>query len=177
MAHERIRVTHLERGCARLTGMQDIEIRAASASDAPELVEFNCEMARETEDIRLESSTVTAGVNNLLGRPERGFYVVADAGERLAGSLMVTNEWSDWRNGMFWWIQSVYVRPDYRRRGVYRSLYRYVEAMAAGHPEVCGFRLYVERDNRRAQKTYQSLGMEKTPYLIYEALARRGGAW
>lgn len=159
--------------------MQDIQIkpRPASAADVPELVEFNCGIARETEDIRLDPSIVTAGVNSLLERPERGFYVVADAGERLAGALMVTNEWSDWRNSMFWWIQSVYVRPDYRRRGVYRSLYRFVETMAADHPEVCGLRLYVERDNRRAQQTYQSLGMERTPYLVYEAPARRGGAW
>lgn len=151
--------------------MVDIQIRPAVAADGPELVQFNCEMARETEDLELDTAVVTAGVNALFERPERGFYVVADAGGALAGSLMVTNEWSDWRNGLFWWIQSVYVRPDYRRRGVYRSLYRHVESMAAAHPEVCGFRLYVERDNLRAQQTYRSLGMEQTPYLVYEALA------
>jgi len=154
--------------------MADIQIRPAVAADGPELVHFNCEMARETENLELDTAVVTAGVNALFERPERGFYVVADAGGTLAGSLMVTNEWSDWRNGLFWWIQSVYVRPDYRRRGVYRSLYRHVESTAADHPEVCGFRLYVERDNHRAQQTYRSLGMEQTPYLVYETHARRG---
>ena len=151
--------------------MPEIEIRPAEPGDAPELVQFNREMARETEDVHLDAGVVTAGVQALFERPERGFYVVADAGGELAGSLMVTHEWSDWRNGLFWWIQSVYVRPAYRRRGVYRSLYRYVEAMAKDHPEVCGFRLYVERDNHRARQTYRSLGMEQTPYLVYEALS------
>lgn len=156
--------------------MTEIKTRPAAAADAAELARFNCDMARETEDIRLEPDVVAAGVKALFEHPERGFYVVADAGRQLAGSLMVTNEWSDWRNGMFWWIQSVYVRPEYRRRGVYRSLYRFVESMAVAHPEICGFRLYVERDNERAQQTYRSLGMAQTPYLIYESLARRGDA-
>lgn len=156
--------------------MTEIEIRPATAADTAELAQFNCEMARETEDIRLDPGVVVAGVNGLFEHPERGFYVVADAGGELAGSLMVTNEWSDWRNGMFWWIQSVYVRPAYRRRGVYRSLYRHVETMAADHPEICGFRLYVERDNHRAQQTYRSLGMHETPYLLYEALTGRDSA-
>jgi ribosomal protein S18 acetylase RimI-like enzyme len=152
--------------------MQEIQIRSAVAADAPELVEFNREMARETENIELDPAVVTAGVEALFEHPERGFYVAAEAaGERLAGSLMVTSEWSDWRNGMFWWIQSVYVRPEFRRRGVYRALYRFVESMAADHAEVCGFRLYVEKDNHRAQRTYRSLGMHETPYLLYEALS------
>lgn len=150
----------------------EIEIRTAVVEDAPQLVGFNCAMARETEDIQLDPGVVTAGVNALFEHPERGFYVVADAGGRLAGSLMITNEWSDWRNGMFWWIQSVYVRPECRRRGVYRSLYRFVETMAGGDPEVCGFRLYVEQENHRAQQTYESLRMGRTRYLIYESLTR-----
>lgn len=153
--------------------MAEIEIRPAVAADAGELVRFNREMARETEALELDPGVVTPGVQALFERPERGFYVVADAGGELAGSLMVTSEWSDWRNGMFWWIQSVYVRPEYRRRGIYRSLYRHVETMAAAHPEVCGFRLYVERDNHRAQETYRSLGMRQTPYLLFEVLAGR----
>jgi ribosomal protein S18 acetylase RimI-like enzyme len=151
--------------------MTDIEIRPATVEDAAGLARFNCEMALETEDLALEPDVVAAGVRALFEHPERGFYVVADAGGEMAGALMVTNEWSDWRNGMFWWIQSVYVAPAYRRRGVYRSLYRFVEAMARNHPEVCGFRLYVERENSRAQQTYESLGMKRTPYLVYESLA------
>lgn len=151
--------------------MPAIQIRPAAVEDAAELVRFNCEMARETEELHLDPDLVEAGVRALFDRPERGFYVVADTGGTLAGSLMITNEWSDWRNGMFWWIQSVYVVPAYRRRGVYRSLYRFVAAMAREHPEVCGFRLYVEKENLRAQRTYDALGMTRTPYLVYESLA------
>ncbi|MFZ0485446.1 MAG: N-acetyltransferase [Arenicellales bacterium] len=155
--------------------MTEPEIRTASVDDAPQLIAFNCAMARETEDLELDPDTVTAGVRALFEYPERGFYVVADAGARLAGSLMVTTEWSDWRDGLFWWIQSVYVRPEHRRRGVYRALYRFVHDLAGKRPEVCGFRLYVEQDNRRAQKTYRSLGMNRTRYLVYEASTREPG--
>lgn len=133
-------------------------------------------MARETEDLELDPDTVTAGVRALFEHPERGFYVVADAGARLAGSLMITTEWSDWRNGLFWWIQSVYVRPEHRRRGVYRALYRFVRELAGKRTAVCGFRLYVEQDNNRAQETYRSLGMNRTRYLVYEASTREPGA-
>lgn len=153
--------------------MTQIRIRKASADDAPQLVDFNCAMARETENLALDRDVVEAGVRALFDQPGRGFYVVADAAERLAGSLMITNEWSDWRNGMIWWIQSVYVRPEYRRRGVYRSLYDFVQCLADETTEVCGFRLYVERENLRAQKTYRSLGMDRTRYLVYESMRHR----
>ncbi|MBS1270532.1 MAG: Mycothiol acetyltransferase [Gammaproteobacteria bacterium] len=148
--------------------MARFPIRNASIDDVRQLVQFNCAMAGETENIQLDTDVVTAGVAALFEHPERGFYVVADADGLLAGSLMITTEWSDWRNGVFWWLQSVYVRPEYRRRGVYRSLYQFVRSMSEQHPEICGFRLYVERDNRRAQQTYESLGMNQTPYLVYE---------
>jgi ribosomal protein S18 acetylase RimI-like enzyme len=98
------------------------------------------------------------------------FYVVAEDDGGLVGSLMVTKEWSDWRNGSFWWIQSVYVRPEVRRRGVYRSLYRHVQNLAAADPGVCGFRLYVDRENVVAQGTYGALGMKATRYLVFEEL-------
>lgn len=152
--------------------MPDFQIRKAAADDAPQLVEFNRAMALETEALELEAKVVAAGVEALFKNPERGFYVVADAGVRLAGSLMITTEWSDWRDGMFWWVQSVYVRPEYRRQGVYRSLYRFVHSRAQERPDICGFRLYVEQDNLRAQETYQSLGMSRTRYLVYESLTR-----
>jgi ribosomal protein S18 acetylase RimI-like enzyme len=109
-------------------------------------------------------------VRGLLERPRSGFYVIAQAEGEVVGALMITTEWSDWRNGSFWWIQSVYVRPEYRRRGVYKRLYRYVQARAAKQRSVCGFRLYVERDNRRAQATYRAAGMQRTPYAVYEQL-------
>lgn len=145
-------------------------IRAAVLEDTPELVEFNRALAEETEDVVLDAATVTEGVRALFSNPEYGFYVVAEGEAGLAGSLMVTTEWSDWRNGLFWWIQSVYVRPEYRRRGVYRSLYCHVHDRAAQRDDISGLRLYVERDNHTAQRTYESLGMSPTPYLVYEHL-------
>lgn len=127
-------------------------------------------MALETERKELFPAVVRAGVRHLLRNPDSGFYVIAEAGAQVAGSLMITTEWSDWRNGNFWWIQSVYVRPRFRRRGVYKRLYRYVQDLAADNRAVCGFRLYVERENRRAQAAYRAVGMVKTRYLLFEEL-------
>jgi ribosomal protein S18 acetylase RimI-like enzyme len=147
-----------------------MRIRLATPADAAALVAFNAAMALETERKELLPEVIGAGVRSLLGNPASGFYVVAQASERVVGSLLVTKEWSDWRNGDFWWIQSVYVRPESRRRGVYRALYRHVQELAAQDPRVCGFRLYVERDNGRAQATYRALGMKETRYLVFEEL-------
>jgi ribosomal protein S18 acetylase RimI-like enzyme len=147
-----------------------MRIRLARRDDAPVLAAFNAAMALETEGKVLIAQVVGAGVRRLLARPAAGFYVVAEDGDRVVGSLMITTEWSDWRNGDFWWIQSVYVAPDHRRRGIYRRLYRFVQALAAKRRAVCGFRLYVERENRRAQKVYRALGMAPTHYAIFEEL-------
>ncbi len=127
-------------------------------------------MALETEGKRLWPRVVGAGVRALLHRPDSGFYSVAELGGEVIGALMVTKEWSDWRNGDFWWIQSVYVRPEYRRRGVYRRMYAYLNKLAAHDRAVVGFRLYVEKNNRRAQSTYRASGMERTHYLVFEHL-------
>jgi ribosomal protein S18 acetylase RimI-like enzyme len=152
----------------------EINIRRALARDAGALVRFNQAMARETEGLELDVDVLKAGVENLLQREQYGFYVVAEnmSGEQasVVGSLMVTYEWSDWRNGLFWWIQSVYITPEFRRRGIYRRLYRFVKEMAAGASGVCGFRLYVEKENRIAQQTYEQLGMKETHYLMFEEL-------
>ena len=145
-------------------------IRRAGLRDAPCLVEFNLAMALETERKELFPEVVSAGVRHLLRNPGSGFYVIAQTGTQVAGSLMITTEWSDWRNGSFWWIQSVYVRPRFRRRGVYKRLYRYVQDLAARDRAVCGFRLYVERENRRAQAAYRAAGMAKTRYWVFEEL-------
>ena len=142
----------------------------AAASDAEALAGFNAAMALETERKVLLADVIRAGVQHLLGHPEMGFYVIAESGGEAAGALMVTNEWSDWRNGNFWWIQSVYVRPEFRRRGVYRQLYQWLHARAAKDRSVCGFRLYVERDNVRAQSTYRTSGMDETRYIVFEEL-------
>jgi ribosomal protein S18 acetylase RimI-like enzyme len=127
-------------------------------------------MARETEGIELIPEVISAGVKAMIENPQMGFYLVVELDNGIQASLMVTTEWSDWRNGMFWWIQSVYVRPAYRRQGLYRELYERVKEMAEQEPAVCGYRLYVERDNVNAQKTYQSLGMSETDYKLCEEL-------
>lgn len=146
-----------------------MRIRLATPADAAVLVEFNAAMALETEGKNLLPEVIGAGVRGLLDNPVAGFYVLAET-ERVVAALMITKEWSDWRNGSFWWIQSVYVRPEARRQGVYRRLYRHVQEMAAKDPQVCGFRLYVERENSAAQAAYAALGMKETRYLVFEEL-------
>ena len=145
-------------------------IRPAQPRDAAAIAGFNCAMALETEHKALFPERVRAGVERLLAQPALGFYLVAEAHGEVMACLLVTNEWSDWRNGLFWWIQSVYVVAPWRRRGVYRRLYGFVRELAQDDPGVCGFRLYVEKDNTPAQATYASLGMAATDYLIYEEL-------
>lgn len=151
----------------------EFTVRSATQADAAALVEFNRAMAKETEDKDLAVSVLSAGVNWLLQNPTQGFYLIAERGGEVAGCLMVTSEWSDWRNGLFWWIQSVYVRPQYRRKGAYRRLYLHVKQLARERGDICGFRLYVEKENVNAQKTYQSLGMQETPYRMFEEPVQR----
>jgi GNAT superfamily N-acetyltransferase len=148
-------------------------LRLAEARDTQALVEFNRAMARETEAKELAVDVLTAGVENLLRSPQYGFYVVAEYDGEVVASLLVTYEWSDWRNGLFWWIQSVYVRPEFRRQGVYRRLYEFVKSRAANERDVRGFRLYVEKENRIAQQTYERLGMTETHYRMFEELQEK----
>ena len=143
-------------------------VRPARAGDLDTLVEFNRAMALETEARELDADRLRSGVGRALADGERGSYRVAELDGRVVGCLLVTREWSDWRDGWFWWIQSVYVHPAGRRRGVYRALYADLEAEARGRGDVCGIRLYVEENNRAAQSVYGSLGMERTRYLLYE---------
>ncbi|HEY9881308.1 MAG TPA: GNAT family N-acetyltransferase [Leptolyngbyaceae cyanobacterium] len=150
--------------------MQPIQIRQATSGDAEVITAFNIALAEETEGKTLDAVTVTAGVYALLERPQYGFYVVAEQQEQIVGSLLITFEWSDWRNGVIWWIQSVYVHPDCRRQGVFRHLYAQVQAWAQQEEGVCGLRLYVEEANHKAQATYRTLGMEPTGYQVFEAL-------
>jgi len=147
--------------------------RLATRDDAAVIVEFNLAMARETESLELSPATLAAGVQHLFDNPHFGFYAVAEArgaggAAVCAGSLLITYEWSDWRDGLFWWVQSVYVRAEHRRRGVYTALYEFVKRLAAADPRVRGFRLYVERENAAAQKTYERLGMNASHYVMYE---------
>jgi ribosomal protein S18 acetylase RimI-like enzyme len=146
-----------------------LSIRAARPADLPDLAAWNVAMAWETEHRQLDHDTVQRGVAAVFEQPRRGFYLVCERDGVAVGSLMVTYEWSDWRNGDFWWIQSVYVCPDARRGGVFRALYAAVLQRATTAAAV-GVRLYVETENRRAQATYEGLGMEACHYAMYEAM-------
>ena len=145
-----------------------MQIRLATKSDSENLIAFNQAMAMETENKRLDSDILSAGVLSIFDDDRKGFYVVAESDERIVGGLMVTYEWSDWRSGWFWWIQSVYIEPEYRGRGIYSELYSFVKNRAREVGGVCGFRLYVEKDNRHAQDVYRKLGMEETYYQMFE---------
>ena len=145
-----------------------MNIRLAQKEDIVSLVEFNQAMALETEGKRLDAQVLHSGVEAVFRDAQKGFYVVAENDGEIVGGLMITYEWSDWRDSWFWWIQSVYILSEYRGQGVYRMLYEYVKDKAKESKDVCGFRLYVEKENARAQKVYEKLGMESSYYLMYE---------
>jgi len=143
-------------------------VRDARAGEAALIADFNRAMARETEDLALAADTVRAGVAAVLADPALGFYLVAEGAGGVAGALLVTREWSDWRNACFWWIQSVYVLPAARHRGVYRALHAEVRRRARTAGGVCGVRLYVAAGNGTAQRAYAALGMRERAYAIFE---------
>ena len=145
-----------------------MNIRLAQKEDVVSLVEFNQAMALETEGKQLKPEILHSGVNAVFDDSKKGFYVVAENAGEIVGGLMITYEWSDWRNAWFWWIQSVYILPEYREQGIYRMLYEYIKQKAEESKDVCGFRLYVEKENRRAQKVYEKTGMESSYYVMYE---------
>lgn len=145
-----------------------MEIRIAAPSDAAHLVEFNQAMALETEGRTLDPQKIGPGVEAVFADDKKGFYVVAEDESGIAGGLLVTYEWSDWRNAWFWWIQSVYVVPRARGTRLYSRMYEFVKDKAAAAGNVCGFRLYVETDNHHARQVYEKLGMAASHYLMYE---------
>ena len=145
-----------------------MEIRLAKGSDADELVAFNQAMALETEGKTLDPGKIAPGVAAVFGDEKKGFYVVAEQDDKIVGGLMVTYEWSDWRNAWFWWIQSVYILPEARGTRLYSRMYEFVKARAAETGNVCGFRLYVETENIHAQSVYDAVGMSRSHYLMYE---------
>ena len=147
--------------------MRVMEIRSATPGDVATIAEFNAAMALESEDVVLDIDTLTAGVAAALADRGKGFYLLAEADGYPVGQLMVTYEWSDWRNGWIWWLQSVYVRPEYRRGGVFRRLYRQLWELAEAQGDVQGLRLYVMRDNAGAKRTYESVGMAHSQYDMY----------
>jgi GNAT superfamily N-acetyltransferase len=145
-----------------------LTLRRAAVADAPTITAFNLLLAEESEGTRLDPAIVAAGVAAGLADPDKGLYFVAEEKGQLLGQLMVTREWSDWRNGWLWWIQSVYVRADARKRGVFRALYEHIHATAVADGHVIGIRLYVEKDNQAAQRVYEHLGMTESGYLVME---------
>lgn len=145
----------------------NFDIRIATLDDLPNLVHGNSALAWESERKTLDDATLRLGIGNLLSDPHKGFYTVAEHDGQTVGQMLITFEYSDWRNGWYWWIQSVYVWPEFRRGGVFRQLFQHIQARAIADPGVIGLRLYVERDNERAQKTYVALGLEEEPYLLF----------
>ena len=145
-----------------------IIIRKANYLDVSNIVGFNNAMALETEGKTLDYITLKQGVSEVLSDPSKGFYLIAVFSGTVVGQLMITSEWSDWRNGYFWWIQSVYIKQDHRKRGVYRALNEEVLSLAKNNGNICGIRLYVDRDNTIAQRVYHNLGMSTSNYDMYE---------
>jgi len=144
-----------------------ILIRKAVPSDAPSIIDFQLSMAWETENMKLVHEIVTKGVDAVFNDHSKGQYYVAEADGKVIASLLITYEWSDWRNCNVWWFQSVYVIPEFRRKGVFRKMYSYIRELAV-QQSIAGLRLYVETKNSKAQKTYEALGMSSEHYAFYE---------
>ena len=145
-------------------------IRSAGPDDISDIAQFNIAMAHETEERQLDPETIQSGVSGVIQNHAHGFYLIAERDQVAVGSLLITFEWSDWRNGTLWWIQSVYVKPEHRRTGVFKALYDAVIARARAAKSVRGIRLYVEQEILDAQSVYQKLSMQKTPYQMFERM-------
>jgi len=171
-----------DNGLSPMPVLDHLIVRLARSEDAATIASFSAAMALETEGRRLDLDRLYDGTIALLESPDRGFFMVAELDQtndrQLLGQLMITYEWSDWRNGVFWWIQSVYVDPTWRRRSVFRRMHETVMATAKTSPNVCGVRLYVEESNGAAQVVYRKVGLTPSSYAIYETdfvLARPKG--
>lgn len=151
----------------------EVQVRIAEPKDIGEIAELNLAMAWETEHVNLSESTLTEGIRKVFENANHGFYIVAESAGQVVGCLLITFEWSDWRCGLFWWIQSLYIRPLFRRRGIFRQLHEFIRTEALRRPEVCGIRLYVEQSNQVAQRAYQQIGMHPRSYRMYEQLLSR----
>lgn len=146
-----------------------LKIRKAELRDAETVARFNTLMAMETENLELDPKIALPGAKAIIKDPHKGFYLVGEIKGDIVGQLMVTYEWSDWRNKFFLWIESVYIRKEFRRRGIYAALYHYLTDLAKHKGNVAGLRLYVEVNNESAKAVYEQLGMVKLPYDMYEA--------
>ncbi len=153
-----------------MTNQQEWNIRPGRLADVERLVAFSQAMALETEGRRLDTDRLQRGTRALLNSTIHGFFLVAEQSQtnQVVGQLMITYEWSDWRNASFWWIQSVYVDPAWRRQGVFRNMHAQVIERAKADPGVCGVRLYVESENRIAQEVYRKVGLKPSSYAVFE---------
>jgi ribosomal protein S18 acetylase RimI-like enzyme len=147
-----------------------LAIRRATSDDLDVVVDFNRRLAEESEGKILDPAVLKAGVAQALADPKKALYFLAEDAGRVVGQTMITTEWSDWRNGWFWWIQSVYVRPEARRRGVFRALFEHISKAARQDSSVIGLRLYVDHENHAAQETYRNMGMVAAGYLVLEKI-------
>ncbi len=148
-------------------------IREAAPQDCETIARFNVLLARESESLALDPSVVCQGVQALLGDRRKGIYFVAGAVGAVIGQVLITYEWSDWRNGNIWWLQSVYVQKDFRRRGIFKALFTHVLEQARRQTEVCGVRLYMDTHNDAARQAYRRLGMKQTNYVVFETEMER----
>lgn len=150
--------------------MENIIIRKAQASERDIIVDFQIRMAKETEDLGLDQATLTKGVQRVLEDPSKGTYWVVEYDARIICSVLITHEWSDWRNGEVWWIQSLYVLAPFRGKGIFKQLYAFFKEQVEANEDLKGIRLYVEKENVNAQKAYEAVGMTKEHYDMYEWL-------
>ena len=161
-----------DNGLSPMPALDHLIVRLGRPEDTTTIMSFSAAMALETEGLHLDLDRLHRGTVALLETPARGFFIVAEMEEdgrrQLLGQLMITYEWSDWRNGVFWWVQSVYVAPVWRRRGVYRTIHDYAVTQARADPQVCGIRLYVDQENHTAQAVYQRVGLAPSGYAVYE---------
>lgn len=143
-------------------------IRKAHPSDSETIARFQLAMAKETENMILDPDTVFRGVKSIFDNPAKGFYLVAAENDEVIACLMITLEWSDWRARTIWWIQSLYVKPEWRKQGIYRNMYNHLKELIKNDDSVGGIRLYVDKSNIPAQKVYEALGMDGNHYQLYE---------
>jgi ribosomal protein S18 acetylase RimI-like enzyme len=147
-----------------------MHFRRATAADLSTYIEFQLALAWESEELRLDPGILTAGAQNLFADPSKGQPYILECDGQIAAGCLITYEWSDWRNGMVWWLQSVYVRPEFRRRGLFRKMFEELQQLIAADPHVRGMRLYVDKRNVSAQQTYAQLGMNGDHYQVFEKM-------
>jgi len=148
--------------------MKGIVIRRGEERDVQSIADNNIQIAKESENRDLNPSTAREGVFSVLRNESHGFYLLAEKNSRIIGQMMITFEWSDWSNGLYWWIQSVFVEPGSRKQGVFRALYRHLSELAESTGGVCGLKLYAHQSNRKAMQTYLAVGMKQSPYVLFE---------